>query len=146
MCNQWARPGVAGWVGTFALLAAFSWSPSRSVAAELIAPPAIPPLRALNAEPEDVRTAVAALQAVCVAWPHQAGLSRSGISMKVAEADSSACGFVIDPTGARLSTSATASMLTLLGLIPVALVLGLVRLILVAAWSWRPRFAWSRVA
>ncbi len=94
-------------------------------------------------EPDSVRSAADGLRAACSGWH-----TRLVPALKTNEAtsppvpgngDSDVCELATDPVGFNLEWEVIHATLTVAGLILAACIIGLLRMILVFAWSWRPR-------
>ena len=95
-------------------------------------------------EPEGVRAAAAALRAACATWPIQGTPIPGGDSARLAPpsspgSDGGLCAVATDPSSLELTFGLFGGAVTIAGLIVAAIVVGLLRIILVFAWSWRPR-------
>ena len=130
------------------LLSVMTTVPYAAVArAEPAAVPAeqFPPLplpRAL--EPDGVRAAAAALRAACATWPSQPAPTPGGDRARLPpqpprNEDGGLCSVAADPSSLEMTAGLFGGAVTIAGLVVAAGIIGLLRMILVLAWSWRPR-------
>jgi hypothetical protein len=129
---------------SLAVLATLAFHPAAPARAEgRDVPKPVPQLTIRSAEPDDVRASISAVRAACSAWPTVANTAHaspqtSGPSMAAIK-DGNLCDFVENPDNVAWSVGLFTAIMTMIGFVVVAAVIGLLRMILVAAWSWRPR-------
>lgn len=105
----------------------------------------LPPLPLPRApEPDGVRAAAAALRAACATWPIQRAAIPGPDSARrppqsSRDDDGGLCTVAANPSSLELTAGLFGGVVTIAGLIVAAGVIGLLRMILVFAWSWRPR-------
>lgn len=122
-----------------ATLALHPEAPARADA--LVSSPPVPQVFHRMAEPDVVRSSISALRAACASWPMVANAAQAlpQTPDPAAAKDSDLCDFVDNPNSVLWPVSMFAACLTIAGFVVAAAVIGLMRIILVAAWSWRPR-------
>ena len=123
-------------VGTLALRPE---APARADAR--VGPPPTPQILHRMAEPDGVRTSISAVRTACASWPRVADAAQAWPQTPdlAAVKDSDLCDFVVDPDSVLWPVRMLAAFLTIAGLVVAATVIGLLHMILVATWSWRPR-------
>ncbi|NPD66333.1 hypothetical protein HN018_23405 (plasmid) [Lichenicola cladoniae] len=116
-------------------------APARAEARDV--PKPVSPFTSRVAEPSDVRTSITAVRAACSAWPRVVNaplaVPQTGGPDMAAISDGNLCDFIDNPESVTWSVGMFAAILTTIGFVVAAAVIGLLRMILIAAWSWRPR-------
>jgi hypothetical protein len=124
---------------SLAMMATLALHPAHAEAR--VGPLPMPQALHRMAEPEDVRSSISAVRTACASWPRvvnedQASPPTPGLA---AAKDSDLCDFVGNPNSLLWPARTLAVFLTIASFVVAAAVIGLMRMIFVAAWSWRPR-------